>query len=60
MIAVGGKMTVFRFIKTKKKHLPSSGEEGSTFNGDFESCYGTDSKTNPKPEIVACSMLHMR
>lgn len=27
MIAVGGKMTVFRFIKTKtKKHLPSSGE----------------------------------
>lgn len=25
MIAVGGKMTVL-FIKTKKKHLPSSGE----------------------------------
>lgn len=53
MIATGGKMTVFKFIKTP------SFLWCSWFHVDSESCYRGDSKINLKPTISAYSFLYM-
>ena len=57
MIAIGGKVTAFKFVKKKKKK--HSFLQLICFNAHSEPSYSSETETNLEPPILPSSFVYM-